>query len=150
MAKVGLFAMKLLDNPNGRRRVNAETQRNRDAEVARLRRAGMPFRTIAERLDMSLGAVQKSVQRSERLVDPMVDDGDAGAPTDDEMRAVDITCVADIERLNEVERYRLRHMPGPFGNAERERFRIAQRLETAGASRAGAVEGSSRPTRLPR
>jgi hypothetical protein len=49
--------------------VDAETRRNRDAEVARMRRAGVPFRTIASRLDMSLGAVQKSVHRAQKLAD---------------------------------------------------------------------------------
>jgi hypothetical protein len=44
-----------------------ETRRRRDAEVARLRSQRVPFRVIAERLGMSLGAVQKAVQRSQRL-----------------------------------------------------------------------------------
>jgi transposase-like protein len=35
-----------------------------DARVAELRRAGVPFRVIAARLDMSLGSVQKSVRRT--------------------------------------------------------------------------------------
>ena len=58
-------------DPNDRRRVDAETQRSRDAEVARLRRQGVPFRTIAGRLDMSLGAVQKSLRRAQKLAEAM-------------------------------------------------------------------------------
>ena len=104
--------------------MDAETQRNRDAEVARMRRAGVPFRTIACRLDMSLGAVQKSLRRSQKLADAMAggEPGDVvAAVCDDELRAADVTCVADIERLSELERYRLRHMPGEFGDAARAR-----------------------------
>jgi DNA-binding NarL/FixJ family response regulator len=63
--------MELANGPNDRRRVDAETQRRRDTEVARMRRAGVPFRTIASRLDMSLGAVQKSLRRAQKLADAM-------------------------------------------------------------------------------
>jgi hypothetical protein len=49
---------------------------------------------------------------------------------DDElMKAGDVRCVEDIERLSELERYRLRHMPGPFGDAARERARAAHAVE---------------------
>lgn len=68
--------MDLINDPNDRRRVDAETQRDRDAEVARLRRAGVPFRSIAERLNMSLGAVQKSLARAQKLADALA----LGAP----------------------------------------------------------------------
>jgi hypothetical protein len=47
--------------------------------------------------------------------------GDVLAACDDELRAADVTCVADIDRLSPLERYRLRHMPGEFGDAERAR-----------------------------
>jgi hypothetical protein len=72
-------------DPRDRRRVDGQAQRNRDAEVARMRRAGVPFRTIAERLDMSLGAVQKSVRRSQKLADAMAtgQPGDVLAAGDD-------------------------------------------------------------------
>jgi hypothetical protein len=117
-------AMELTNDLDDRRRVDAQTQRNRDAEVTRMRQAGVPFRTIASRLDMSLGAVQKSLRRSQKLADVLADDepGDViAAVGDSERRAADVTCVADIERLNELERYRLRHLPGPFGDAARAR-----------------------------
>ena len=117
-------AMTFERDPNDRRRVDAETQRRRDAEVARMRRAGVPFRTIASRLDMSLGAVQKSVRRAQKLADVLAtgEPGDVvAAVCDDELRAADVTCAADVERLSELERWRLRHMPGPFGDAERAR-----------------------------
>jgi DNA-binding CsgD family transcriptional regulator len=118
------LAMELANDPNDRRRVDTETQRNRDAEVARMRRDGVSYRTIASRLDMSLGAVQKSLRRAQRLADALAggEPGDVvAAVCDDELRAADVACVADIERLSEVERYRLRHMPGPFGDIERAR-----------------------------
>jgi hypothetical protein len=34
-------------DPNGRRRLDPEAQRNRDAEIAKMRRAGLPYRAIA-------------------------------------------------------------------------------------------------------
>ena len=110
-------------DPNDRRRVDAEIQRNRDAEVARMRRAGVPFRTIASRLDMSLGAVQKAARRAQKLADAMAsgEPGDVVAVLDDELRAADVTWVADIAKLSPLEHYRLRHMPGPFGDAARAR-----------------------------
>lgn len=50
-------------DPGQRKRLDAEQMRRRDAQVARLLKARVPFRTIAERLDMSLGSVQKTVLR---------------------------------------------------------------------------------------
>ena len=116
--------MELANRPNDRRRVDAETQRRWDAEVARMRQAGVWYRTIARRLDVSLGAVQKSVRRSQKLAEAMAggESGDVVAVVcDDELRAADVTCVADIAKLSPLERYRLRHMPGEFGDAERAR-----------------------------
>ena len=65
-------------DPNDRRRVDPETQRNRDAEVARLRSQGTPFRAIAERLGMSLGAVQKAVRRSQKRLTAAMATGEPG------------------------------------------------------------------------
>jgi DNA-binding CsgD family transcriptional regulator len=56
-------------DPNHRRRVDGQAMRERDAEVARLRSQGTPFRAIAERLGMSLGAVQKALVRARKLGD---------------------------------------------------------------------------------
>jgi hypothetical protein len=50
--------MDFTKDPNDRRRIPQEAMNRRDAEVARLRRAKVPFRVIAERLNMSLGSVQ--------------------------------------------------------------------------------------------
>jgi IS30 family transposase len=63
--------MTFSDNPNTRRRVDKQLQRDRDTEVARLRRDGVPFRAIATRLGMTLGAVQRAAQRSRKLGDAM-------------------------------------------------------------------------------
>jgi hypothetical protein len=109
---------------NDRRRVDAETQRNRDAEVARMRREGVPFRTIASRLDMSLGAVQKAARRAQQLADAMAggEPGDVvAAVCDDELKCADAQTPEDVERLSELERWRLRHLDTPMGRAERER-----------------------------
>jgi hypothetical protein len=89
-----------------------------------MRRDGEPFRRIAEQLEMSLGGVQKALRRSQKLADVLADDepGDViAAVGDDELKAGEVASFADIERLNELERYRLRHLPGPFGDAARAR-----------------------------
>jgi hypothetical protein len=104
--------MNLTIDPNDRPRVDPEAQRNRDAEVARLRRARVPFRTIAERLGMSLGAVQKAVQRNEKRVDAL---------SSGELSAEDVTIAADLGRCNELHRYRLRH----FAEGSPERVALA-------------------------
>jgi hypothetical protein len=59
--------MVFKNRPNERRRVDPETQRNRDREAAQLRREGVPFRVIASQLNMSLGAVQKALRRAQKL-----------------------------------------------------------------------------------
>jgi S1-C subfamily serine protease len=46
-----------------RRRLDGDQMRQRDAAVARLLAAHVPYRVIAARLDMSLGSVQKAVAR---------------------------------------------------------------------------------------
>ena len=61
--------MELANDPNDRRRIDAEAQRDRDAEVAKLRRQGVPFRVIAARLGVSLGCVQKAVRRAQQFAD---------------------------------------------------------------------------------
>lgn len=43
------------------------------------------------------------------------------AVCDDELKCYDVTCAADVERLSALERWRLRHLPGEFGDAERAR-----------------------------
>jgi len=102
-------------DPNDRRRVDPQAMRNRDAEVARLRRQGVPFRVIGERLDMSLGAVQKAVRRAqkrERLAAALAGgepDDVVAVIADDELTCDDVTCVDDVARLNELELHRLRY-----------------------------------------
>jgi hypothetical protein len=72
---------------NDRRRVDPEAMRERDAEIAKMRRVGVPFRTIAERLSMSLGAVQKADRRARKLADALATGEPAAvvALVDDEM-----------------------------------------------------------------
>jgi DNA-binding CsgD family transcriptional regulator len=50
-------------DPGTRRRLDAEQMAQRDAQIATLLAAHVPFRTIASRLDMSLGSVQQAVRR---------------------------------------------------------------------------------------
>ena len=44
------------DDPTARRRADPQTQRERDAEVARMRASGVPFRATAGAMGMSLAA----------------------------------------------------------------------------------------------
>jgi hypothetical protein len=84
----------------------------RDAEIAKMRAGGVPFRTIAERLGMSLGAVQNADRRARKLADAA--SGELAAVValvDDELTADDVTCPADVERLNILELYRLGFVP---------------------------------------
>jgi DNA-binding CsgD family transcriptional regulator len=50
-------------DPGSRRRLDGDQMRQRDAAVARLLAAHVPYRKIAARLDMSLGSVQQAVAR---------------------------------------------------------------------------------------
>jgi hypothetical protein len=63
-----------------------------------------PFRVIAARLGMSLGAVQKSMRRHQALAV-------AGQlALVDALTADDVTSAEDVARLNPLERERLRHV----------------------------------------
>lgn len=138
--------MELANDPNDRRRVDAETQRRRDAEVARLRRSGATFRAIAERLGMSLGGVQKALRRAQKLAEAVAGEepGDVVAVLDDDLRAADVTCVADIAKLSP------RALPAAAYARPVRRRRAGAALDRArggvpaGASRAGAVENRER------
>ena len=119
--------MDFMKDPNDRRRIDAEAQRERDAEVARMRRANVPFRVIAARLGTSLGAIQKSVRRSQKLAAAVAADVDA--VLDDGLTCEDVQTPEDVELLNPLERWRLRHEPGEFGDAERVRVRVEREAE---------------------
>jgi len=94
----------------------------RDAEVARLRPAHVPFRAIAERLNMSLGAVQKALrryQKREQEISPELADLDAVAARyglagiNDTSHAETVAVLATLaaDPTNELELYRVRHLP---------------------------------------
>jgi DNA-binding NarL/FixJ family response regulator len=51
-------------DPTVRRRLPTEDMMRRDAQIARLLRAGLSYRQVAARLGCSLGSVQKSVRRT--------------------------------------------------------------------------------------
>ena len=96
--------MDFTKDPNDRRRIPQEAMNRRDAEVAKMRRQGVPFRSIAERLDMSLGAVQKAAKRAQELSDAP---GNVLAAVD-KMTADDVREPGDVARLNTLELYRLK------------------------------------------
>jgi DNA-binding CsgD family transcriptional regulator len=50
-------------DPGPRRRLDGQAMRERDQRIAELLAAHVPFRTIAARLGISLGSVQKAVAR---------------------------------------------------------------------------------------
>ena len=56
--------------PNQLRRLDGEQMRERDAQVAKMLRAHVPYRTIAARLGCSLGSVQQTVARIRAGVPP--------------------------------------------------------------------------------
>lgn len=58
--------MATVKDPSDRRRADGDTQLRRDAEIAALREASVPFRVIAARLGISLGSVQKALRRHQR------------------------------------------------------------------------------------
>ena len=129
--------MTFARDPNARRRVDGQAQRDRDAEVARMRGDRVPFRRIAEELNMSLGGVQESLRRSQkrrseapavaeakRLTAAMAtgEPGDViAAAIDAELKCADVQSVEDCERLSGLEKYRLMHASGPWGDWARAR-----------------------------
>jgi hypothetical protein len=115
--------MTFKNDPTARRRVDGQAQRERDAEVARMRGDRVPFRRIAEELNMSLGAVQESLRRSQRRMTAALATGEPGdvlqaltMAQDAELKCADVQSVEDCERLSGLERYRLRHEPPPWGD----------------------------------
>jgi hypothetical protein len=95
--------MPFTKGPNDRRRIDREAMNRRDSEVAGMRRQGVPFRVIAERLNMSLGAVQKAVRRAQ-----MVPVGELGPRAGD----IDPADPDGWRQLNPVERYRFGMLTG--------------------------------------
>ena len=76
-----------------------------DAEVARMRASGVPFRAIAAAMGMSLGGVQKSVRRARKFADALAtgSPGDVVAVVDDELTCEDVQTPEDVQRLNKLE-----------------------------------------------
>ncbi len=106
-------------DPTARRRWEPEAQRERDAEILRLYRAGVPQRGIAERLGVSLGSVQHVIRREQKLSAALATGEPAGivAVVTDDVAAEDLTPeeLADPDcwrQLSPLERYRYAHVPG--------------------------------------
>jgi hypothetical protein len=105
-------------DPTARRRWEPEAQRERDAEILRLYRAGVSQRDIARTMDCTLGTVQLVIRREQKRAQQLADAAALGAP--DHLLAMmttDLTAEgvagdpAQWDRLNPLERYRLRHEP---------------------------------------
>lgn len=112
------------NDPRIRRRVDREAMNVRDAEAWRLQRQGWSVRSIARELGMPASSVQRCLAGAQKLSDVLAagEPGDVlAAAIDDELKCGDVTCIEDIERLSELERYRLRHLPGVGGDIERSR-----------------------------
>ena len=103
------------EDPYDRRRVDTEQQRRRDGEIARHRWQNLPmsFRSISERLGMSVGSVQKVKKRQEKLDQEKSNEMDSvSAKYDgDGLAAEDVQTAADCERLNDLELHRLLKLP---------------------------------------
>ena len=67
-------------DPTARRRWEPEAQRERDAEILRLWRAGTAQRSIAMRLGVSLGTVQHVIRREHQRAQLRADAEALGAP----------------------------------------------------------------------
>jgi hypothetical protein len=95
--------------------VDTEQQRRRDGEIARHRWQNPPmsFRSISERLGMSVGSVQKVKKRQEKLDQEKSNELDSvSAKYDgDGLAAEDVQTAADCERLNDLELHRLLKLP---------------------------------------
>jgi len=99
-------------DPTARRRWEPEAQRQRDAEIVRLHRAGdMSQRDIAKALAVSLGTVQHVIRRErKRVVVPDVVPADLSA----ELAALERSiCTAELaaDPGNTLARHRLRYCP---------------------------------------
>ena len=92
------------DDPTARRRVDPQTQRERDAEVARMRASGVPFRATAAAMGMSLAAC-RSRCGGQKFADALAtgSPGDVVAVVDDELTCEDVQTPEDVQRLNKLE-----------------------------------------------
>lgn len=109
------------DDPTSRRRWDPEDQRIRDAEILRLYHAGVSHRGIAKQLKCSLGTVQHVLRREQKLRQQRQQslEREFGAELDAALAKYDdpallaheVKTVEDIARLNDLEYYRLRHLP---------------------------------------
>jgi serine/threonine-protein kinase len=111
------------EDPDDRRRLGPKQQPRRDAEIARLRRQNPPvsFRSIAERLGMSMGSVQKAKKRQGKLDQEISNELDSVLATydGDGLAAEDVQTAADCERLNDLELHRLLKLPAGSGGRGR-------------------------------
>lgn len=111
------------EGPDDRRRLGPKQQPRRDAEIARLRRQNPPvsFRSIAERLGMSMGSVQKAKKRQGKLDQEISNELDSVLAKyyGDGLAAEDVQTAADCERLNDLELHRLLKLPAGSGGRGR-------------------------------
>jgi hypothetical protein len=95
--------------------LDPKQQPRRDAEIARLPRQNPPvsFRSIAERLGMSVGSAQTAKKRQEKLDQEISNELDSVSAKDDGdgLAAEDVQTAADCERLNDLELGPSRRIP---------------------------------------
>jgi hypothetical protein len=111
--------MVLVKDPNDRRRVDGDMQLKRDAQVAALREAHVPFRVIAKRLGMSLGSVQKALRRWQRRqaeLEELAEEepGPWDGLSSEQLHRLELAeCLKELaaDPADELALYRLRHIP---------------------------------------
>jgi IS30 family transposase len=102
-------------DPTARRRWEPEAQRERDAEITRLHRAGdMSQRDIAKMMNCSLGTVQHVIRREQKQPEQSLSDElDAALARYDgtALQAEDVTTADQIPELDDLQYHRLRYFP---------------------------------------
>jgi serine/threonine protein kinase, bacterial len=110
------------DSDDGRG-LDPEQQPRRDAEIAYLRRRNPPvsFRSIAERLGVSVGSVFKAKKRREERDREISNELGSGWDKyeGDGSAAQDVQMAADCERLNDLELHKLLKLPAGSGGSGR-------------------------------
>jgi serine/threonine-protein kinase len=111
------------ESPDDRRGLDPEQQPRGDAEIVGLRRQNPPvsFRSIAERLGMSMRSVQKTKKRQGKLDQDISNELNSVLATYDGggLAAEDMQAAAECEQLNDLELHRLLKLSAGSGGRGR-------------------------------
>ena len=111
------------EGSDDRRRLDPEQQPRPGAEIPRLRRQNPPvsFRSISERLGMSMRSVQKAKKRQGKLDQDISHELNSVLATYDGggLAAEDVQAAAECDQLNDLELHRLLKLPAGYGGRGR-------------------------------